>query len=235
MLNNIHKLYMESLNDKELEKYLYNDVLKRYKDNGQEHRLPHIKSIMHYAEKYAKVMELRKDLAITIGAYHDLGLINVDEDKNRKDHPKESKKIVLNDDKLKRFFNEDEIKIIAQACYEHSSSLDGDIERSEYGKLIRNADKSDKLIYEDLVEITRRYVKYSIKKDEDLTDDELFEETIWWIQNHYIAKNKISFVTEDVKRVNEKELERTKRLSQDMERSREIFDKINDRLKKEEL
>lgn len=72
----------------------------------------------------------------TIAAYHDIGHYI-----DAKNHEKISADMLLKDKKLKEFFTEHQIKIMAEAVYDHRASIVGD-PRSVYGKIISSADRN---------------------------------------------------------------------------------------------
>lgn len=69
-------------------------------------------------------------------AYHDIGRII-----NEEEHEKESTKMFLKDEFMKKYFLEEEIQIISEAIEDHRASIKYE-PRNSYGKLISSADRN---------------------------------------------------------------------------------------------
>lgn len=75
-------------------------------------------------------------MVYTIAAYHDIGH-SID----AKNHETVSAKILLEDKELRKYFKEDEIKIMSEAVEDHRASLEYE-PRSIYGKIVSSADRN---------------------------------------------------------------------------------------------
>ena len=93
-------------------------------------------------------------------ACHDLGLMN-----GRENHHLDSGKIIRADQRLREWFSEDEIEIIAQAAEDHRASGKS-APRSIYGMLVAEADR---VIDGDT--IIRRTIQFGFKHYPDLDRD----------------------------------------------------------------
>ena len=150
----------------ELKNYINKEIKPLYKAFDKAHNLSHYKFVTNNCVEYAK--ELIKngniislELAFVVGAYHDVGLIC-----GRENHAKSSAEFVRNDKKLKVFFDEEKIELIAQAVEDHSSHLTYE-PRSIYGKLVADADRNNSLYL-----VFARPIKYGLKNEEHLSREE---------------------------------------------------------------
>ena len=128
----------------------------------------------------------------TIAAYHDIGHYI-----DAKNHEKVSSEILLADNNLKKYFSLDEIKIMAEAVYDHRASMDGD-PRSIYGKIVSSADRNT-LVNEPL----KRTYAYRLRNHPEYSLEEIIEESRKHIldkfgKNGYALK-KMYFEDEDYK------------------------------------
>ena len=122
--------------NKELVKYIETTIFPKYAD-GSGHSLGHIKYVIERSLKFAEqVPEANKDICYTVAAYHDLERL-LDDDY----HEKISAAFVRIDEKLKEFFTDEEIDIIAEAVEDHRASSKHE-PRSIYGKIVSSADRT---------------------------------------------------------------------------------------------
>ena len=134
-----------------LEKYIYEEIVPRYAAFDAAHKEEHVLTVIGQAMKILEGQSewLRKNpdadaiwqelpdrsLLLTAAACHDLGLIN-----GRERHHLDSGEIIRDDARLREWFNEEEIEIIAQAAEDHRASGKG-TPRSIYGMLVAEADR----------------------------------------------------------------------------------------------
>lgn len=76
-----------------------------------------------------------REMLFIAAACHDLGLVN-----GRDRHHLDSGELIRNDNRLKEWFDEDQIEIIAQAAEDHRASGKS-APRSIYGKIVAEADR----------------------------------------------------------------------------------------------
>jgi uncharacterized protein len=79
--------------------------------------------------------EIDREILFVAAACHDLGLVN-----GRENHHTDSGIIIRNDDRLKKWFTQQQIEIIAQAAEDHRASGKS-APRSIYGKIVAEADR----------------------------------------------------------------------------------------------
>ena len=170
------------INEK-LKKYIEGSIFPSYSKNDLGHNLDHIKYVIERSLRFAQEVDnVNYDMVYTIAAYHDIGHYI-----DAKNHEKASAEMLLADKNLKRFFTDDEIKIMSEAVYDHRASLDGE-PRSIYGKIVSSADRNT------LIDIPlKRTYAYRIEHNPEDTLDEIIEES----RQHIIDKfGKKGYATE---------------------------------------
>ena len=131
--------------------YIYNEVVPKYSAFDAAHKEDHALTVIDQAMKLMEDRdvwlesqqkpadmwrsEIREDILLAAAACHDLGLVN-----GRERHHLDSGEIIRNDSRLREWFNETEIEIIAQAAEDHRASGKGD-PRSIYGMIVAEADR----------------------------------------------------------------------------------------------
>ncbi len=121
----------------ELIEYLITKILPIYDNFDKGHSREHAISVIQRSLKLTKYIkkDINLNMVVAIGAYHDVGII-----KGRSGHPEHSREFVLQDENLKKFFNDEEIEVIAQACGDHSTSSKKE-PSTIYGQIVCDADK----------------------------------------------------------------------------------------------
>lgn len=159
---------------KELKKYIEDKVLAQYDINNiGGHGKEHIKDVIQRSFELIKEFNLEVDanMVFVIAAYHDIGY-----KEDKENHEKVSAEKFLEDEEIKKFFNEEQIQIISEAIVDHRASLEYEA-RSIYGKIVSSADReisvenmlkrsflyqSDK--HKDESPSTMQVIEYSFKK-----------------------------------------------------------------------
>ena len=123
--------------NKELKEYIEKNIFPEYNKNDKGHGIDHIAYVIGRSLKFASTVEdIDYNMVYTIAAYHDIAH-HID----AKHHEELGAKILLEDDNLKKFFSDEQIKIMSEAVYDHRSSLEGE-PRSIYGKIVSSADRN---------------------------------------------------------------------------------------------
>ena len=160
--------------NQELKKYIEENILPTYEKNDKGHNLEHINYVTNRSLKFAdNIKDINYDMVYTIASYHDIAH-HID----AKNHEKLSSEILMNDKNLKKFFDEEQIKIMAEAVYDHRASLEKE-PRSIYGKIISSADRNT-----NIDNILRRTYQYRIKHNPEYSLEEIIEES----KQHIIDK-----------------------------------------------
>ena len=152
--------------NKELQKYIEKHVLPEYELNEKGHGITHIEYVIRRSFKLVEDnnLDVNPDMVYTIAAYHDIGH-HIDSKK----HEIISAQMMYNDELLRQFFDDEQLKTIREAIEDHRASAE-DEPRSIYGKIVSSADRNT------TVEacLLRTYT-YGKKLQPDATDEELFE------------------------------------------------------------
>lgn len=156
-----------------LEKYIFEEVVPRYASFDAAHKEDHALTVIRqalelldgrdsWAAAQADVEPLwltpvSRSMLMTAAACHDLGLVN-----GRERHHLDSGIIIRADQRLREWFTEEQIEVIAQAAEDHRASGKG-APRSIYGMLIAEADRVI-----DQETIIRRTIQFGLKHYPDL-------------------------------------------------------------------
>ena len=156
-----------------LEKYIFEEVVPRYASFDAAHKEDHALTVIRQAlelldgrDSWAAAQAdleplwltpVSRAMLMTAAACHDLGLVN-----GRERHHLDSGIIIRADQRLREWFTEEQIEVIAQAAEDHRASGKG-APRSIYGMLIAEADRVI-----DQETIIRRTIQFGLKHYPDL-------------------------------------------------------------------
>lgn len=144
---------------KEIREYIENEIKPQYKYFDKAHNISHFKFVTKNCIDYGtelikRGLDINLEMAYVVGAFHDIG-ISIE----RENHAKHSGEIVRNDKKLKEFYSNEEIEIIAQAVEDHSSHLEYE-PRNIYGKIVADADRNNSMYL-----VFARPIKFGLKHE----------------------------------------------------------------------
>lgn len=201
----------------DLQEYIEKEILPRYQQNEEGHGLGHINYVINRSLEFAKtVRDINYDMVYVIAAYHDIGHYI-----DRKNHEKVSAELLMADQNLRNYFNEEQIKIMADAVYDHRASLEYE-PRSIYGKIVSSADRNT-----NIDTILKRTYTYRLKHMPNASLDEIIEESRKHVidkfgKNGY-AKEKMYFEDKDY----EKYLNDCDNLANNPEEFRKMYIEVN--------
>ena len=181
--------------NKKLKEYIENNIFPEYKKNDLGHNLEHIKYVIDRSFKFAsRVDNVNYDMVYTIAAYHDIGH-HID----AKNHEKVSADILRKDKELKKYFNEEEIKIMAEAVEDHRASKSKEKlkPRSVYGEIVSSADRN--ISIQDCLSRTYTYGK---NLNPLASDEELFERAYDALNRKFGKEGYAKFYFKDKKYAN---------------------------------
>lgn len=152
--------------NKDLKKYIEENVFPEYDKNESAHGIEHIKKVIERSFELVKEnkLDVNPNMVYVIAAYHDIGH-HIDP----KTHEIVSADIMSKDENLSQFFNDDELKTIKEAIEDHRASAKDD-PRSIYGKIVSSADRNN-----TVNDCLRRTYTYGKKLNPSATDEELFQ------------------------------------------------------------
>ena len=138
--------------------FVEREIVPRYDNFDAGHNRDHVQTVISQALSLAQYYpDVDRCMLLVSAAYHDLGLIN-----GREHHHTDSARIVRQDERLRRWFSQDEIETIADAAEDHRASSDHE-PRTTYGRIVAEADR---IIDSDT--IVRRALQYGMKHEPTL-------------------------------------------------------------------
>lgn len=178
----------------ELKKYIEENIFTSYDKNEDGHKLDHIMYVIDRSFMFAsRVPDVNLEMVYVIAAYHDIGHYI-----DAENHEKVSGEMLLKDKNLRRFFTDEEIKIMSEAVCDHRASSKSE-PRSIYGKIVSSADRNV------LVEIPlKRTYSYRKVHSPNSTLDEIIKESRQHLLDKFgkkgYATTKMYFEDEDYKK-----------------------------------
>lgn len=177
---------MSCLN-KELVKYIEENILPQYENNDKGHGLSHIEYVTERCFLFAcQFQNINMEMLYVIAAFHDVAHHI---DKSR--HEILSAEIFYKDEEMKRFFTEAERILIKQAIEDHRASAENE-PRSDYGKIISSADRST-----DVNEFLKRTHAYTLKHFKGISGAEIIERGYTHTKEKYGTKGYAKHYVED--------------------------------------
>lgn len=134
-----------------LKRYIDEEILPRYAHFDTAHRLDHAEMVIRESLRLAEQAEVNREMLYVVAAYHDTGL-----EESRERHHLRSGELLRADKRLRQWFSEEQIEVMAEAVEDHRASSDH-APRSIYGRIVAEADRT---IDPEL--ILRRTVQYGL-------------------------------------------------------------------------
>lgn len=160
--------------DLELKKYIENEIFPLYNRNEEGHGIEHIKTVINRSIKLAQNYDVDLNMVYVIASYHDLGHCI-----DRKTHEIISAQMFMDDNKIKKWFTDEQRNIIKEAIEDHRASSNHK-PRSIYGMIVSTADRT---IVNIDVTIKRSYT-YGKRNYKNISEEEQWEE----VYNHLTKK-----------------------------------------------
>ena len=143
--------YQSSTPSLDLVEFIETQILPRYAEFDRAHNMEHVTRVIRSSLELVKTTGADVNMAYTIAAYHDLGMIG-----HRADHHLRGGKILATDTRLKKWFSPEQIKIMKEAVEDHRASASR-APRSIYGKIVAEADRDI-----DTETVIRRTVQFGL-------------------------------------------------------------------------
>ena len=131
--------------------YIEAEIIPRYDSFDRAHDRRHVRSVIDRSLTLARELGADPDMAYTVAAYHDTGLVA-----GRERHHTVSGEILAADTALRRWFDEEQIAAMRCAVEDHRASAK-EPPRNLYGRIVAEADR----LIEPLV-ILRRTLQYGL-------------------------------------------------------------------------
>ena len=177
----------------DLKKYIKELINYHYNLNDKGHGVEHAEYVINRSLKFAnEINDINYEMVYVIAAYHDVAH-HID----AKNHEVLSAQMLIKDEELKKYFTDEQIKIMSEAVEDHRSSLETE-PRSIYGKIVSSADRNTS------VEVTlKRCYSYNKKHFSDLIENEIIEQCRRFLLEKYgvdgYARSKMYFDDKEYK------------------------------------
>ena len=173
--------------NKELVDYIEKEIFPLYNKNEEGHGLKHIETVIERSLKFAKDYDANIDMVYTIAAYHDLGH-HID----RKRHEIISAQIFIEDENMKKWFSDEQRKIIKDAIEAHRASSNHE-PRTIYGKIVSTADRTIVKIDNNI----KRAYSYGKRNYQGITEEEQIQRVYEHLKDKYGEKGYAKVYLED--------------------------------------
>ena len=207
--------------DKELIKYIEQEILPKYEAFDTAHRRDHADMVIRQSLELAVKNGADRQMAYAIAAFHDLGLCE-----GRELHHEASARIIRSDKALRRWFSEEEINIMADAAEDHRASSSHP-PRTIYGRIVSEADRC--IIPES---IARRAIQYGLSNYPSLSREEHFQRMKDHLREKYGRNGYLHLWFSNSP--NAERLEHLRQLIEDEKAIRKIFEDTFDSCKNKE-
>ncbi|MBR5821347.1 MAG: HD domain-containing protein [Alistipes sp.] len=160
--------------NRELQQYIEEHILPRYDKHDAAHRRNHADTVISQSLALARNYDVDMNMVYAIAAYHDTGIIH-----GREQHHTESKRILLEDRELMRWFTPEHRAIMGDAVEDHRASSKSE-PRTIYGRIVAEADR--------IIEprsIIRRTVQYTLTHHPELGREEGYERMVEHLNEKY--------------------------------------------------
>lgn len=201
----------------ELKAYVEQEIIPRYDGFDAAHQRDHVLTVIDAALKLATYYDINKDMVYAIAAYHDTGLAF-----GRDKHHTESKRIIIEDRELRRWFTEEEIATMADAAEDHRASSMGE-PRTIYGRIVAEADR----IINSRT-IIRRTIQFTLTNHPELDREEGYERMVDHLNSKYNYGGYLKLWIKESD--NAQRLEELRQIIATPTRLREIYDELYNEL-----
>ena len=158
----------------ELMHFVETQILPRYTDFGVSHGIMHVQRVIERSLKLAHTTGADIDMVYAIAAYHDIGMSGP-----RAIHHITGGKILQADQRLRKWFREDQITTMREAIEDHRASSSHS-PRSLYGKIVAEADRD---LQPEIV--FRRTIQFGLEQYPELEKESQWER----FRSHMINKS----------------------------------------------
>ena len=158
----------------ELQAYVEAEILPRYDAFDKAHQRGHAEMVISQSLQLAERLGVDVNMAYAIAAYHDTGLTE-----GRELHHKVSAQIIRNDKRLRQWFTEEQIEVMADAAEDHRASNEQP-PRTIYGRIVAEADR-----FIDPEDIIRRTVQFGHDHYPTLSREEHYERMVQHLHEKY--------------------------------------------------
>ena len=197
----------------DLVEFIETKILPKYAEFDRAHNLEHVTRVIRRSLDLVKTTGADINMVYTVAAYHDLGMSGP-----RAIHHLTGGKILASDNRLKKWFSPEQIKIMKEAIEDHRASASR-APRSLYGKIIAEADRDI-----DVEVVIRRTIQYGLSNYPELDKEGHWNRFKEHLDSKYSTNGYIRLWLP--KSPNEQNLNDLRNLIADPPRLRETFERI---------
>ena len=214
-----HHMTIDKQLNLEIMQFVETNILPQYTQFGRSHGLAHVKRVVEHSLQLAHTTGADINMAYVVAAYHDIGMSG-----HRAIHHITGRKILEADQRLRKWFTEQQISIMGEAVEDHRASS-SHAPRSIYGKIVAEADRE---LEPDIVFL--RTVLFGLENYPEKSREEQWERFLEHMDNKYSRNGYITLWIPNSP--NHKHLQEIRRLLADKEELRRRFDQIYDEERK---
>ena len=200
----------------ELMQFVETSILPKYNDFGRSHGLQHVQRVIEQSLQLAKKTGANVNMAYVVAAYHDIGMSGP-----RAIHHITGGKILAADQRLRKWFSEQQIVTMREAVEDHRASL-SHAPRSIYGKIVAEADRD----LSPEVVLTRT-VQFGLENYPERRMEEHWDRFVEHLRNKYSSEGYITLWIPNSP--NEQHLRELRNIIADSARLRKEFERIYER------
>ena len=197
----------------DLVEFVESKILPRYASFDKAHNTEHVVRVIRRAMELALKVGADLNMVYVIAAYHDLGMAG-----QRAVHHIEGGRILYTDARLKKWFSQDQLKIMQEAVEDHRASASR-APRSIYGKIVAEADRD---MEPDTV--FRRAVQFGLSNYPQYSKEEQWKRFQEHMENKYSVNGYIKLWVQGSE--NERNLNVVREIIANPQRLREAFERI---------
>ena len=204
-----------------IKSYIEQNILPRYDSFDAAHQRNHAEEVIARSLALAEHYDVDENMVYAIAAYHDTGLCE-----GRDTHHLVSGRIIREDQRLREWFNEDQIETMAQAAEDHRASS-GHEPRSIYGKIVAEADR---LISPE--KVIRRTIQFGLDHNPELDKEGQYQRFKAHLLEKYSDTGYLRLWIPESD--NAPRLEELRKIIRDEEKMRKAFEQTYEKVKSDE-
>lgn len=197
----------------DLVEFVETQILPQYAAFDKAHNMEHVTTVIRRSLDLAGRIGADLNIAYVIAAYHDLGLSGP-----RAVHHITSGKILMQDARLKRWFSQEQLRIMKEAVEDHRASASR-APRSIYGKIVAEADRNI-----EPETVIRRTIQYGLSNYPQLNTEGHWQRFMEHMNEKYSTNGYIKLWIQGSE--NEVKLNELRRLIAEPDKMRPVFDSI---------
>ena len=199
--------------DPDLAVYLEETVIPQYASFDKAHREDHARTVISRALALTDLYPVDRNMVYAAAACHDIGL-----SEGRETHHLVSGERIRTDHELRRWFDAEQIAVIAEAAEDHRASS-GHAPRTLYGRIIAEADRL--IVPESII---RRTVQYGLAHYPELPVEGHWQRTLDHLHEKYAEGGYLKLWIPESP--NAAKLAELRQIIRDEDRLRSLFDRF---------